>query len=95
MRVRTFGRIETPETAMCVLPDAGSDPCSVPESPPWEEARQISTSPEDRHPPGERPPPAPDPWDEAGEIPAFLRRTNGDARAPALGPPGDSLDDFQ
>jgi putative DNA primase/helicase len=27
-------------------------------------------------------------------IPAFLRRTNG-ANAPAVGPPGDSLDDFQ
>ena len=29
------------------------------------------------------------------EMPPFLRRTNGDARAPALGPPGDSLDDFK
>jgi putative DNA primase/helicase len=28
-------------------------------------------------------------------LPPFLRRTNGDGRAPALGPPGDSLDDFQ
>jgi putative DNA primase/helicase len=39
------------------------------------------------------PPPPPDPWVDLG-IPAFLDRTNGD-RAPALGPPGDSLDDFQ
>jgi hypothetical protein len=65
-------------------------------------SRQISTSPEDRHPTEERTPPppppkapAPDPW--AGlEIPPFLdRRTNGDGRAPALGPPGDSLEDFK
>jgi hypothetical protein len=38
---------------------------------------------------------APDPWEEAGKIPTFLDRTNGAARAPALGPPGDGLDDFQ
>src|SRR5262249_7622379 len=48
-------------------------------------------------PPPPKPPKTapPDPWAEAGEIPPFLRRTNGDARAPALGPPDDSLDDFQ
>jgi putative DNA primase/helicase len=130
--------------------DQGSDPSLAPETPPWEE-RQISTSPEDRHPPGEHrcqqcrgkpdgmerpvtvegrtvwlhpqcqrfypgaaaatessaprpvtPPvdspstqPSPDPWEEAGKIPDFLRRTTNGANAPALGPPGDTLDDFQ
>jgi hypothetical protein len=69
-----------------------SDPSACPdEPPPWEE-RQISTSPEDRRPPTA---PAADPWDEAGRIPSFLDRTNGADRAPALGPPGDSLDDFR
>jgi AAA domain len=41
--------------------------------------------------------PASDPWTDYPELPASLRRAppavNG--RAPALGPPGDSLDDFQ
>jgi putative DNA primase/helicase len=80
--------------------DHGIEPSSAPESPPWEEP-QIRTSPEDRHPAEERtsppPPPkapAPDPW--AGlDIPLFLRRSNDADRAPALGPPGDSLDDFK
>jgi hypothetical protein len=69
-------------------------PSSAPETPPWTE-RQISTSPEDRRPPGETPPAPVDLWEEAGKIPDFLRRSNGDDRAPPLGPPGDSLDDFQ
>jgi putative DNA primase/helicase len=45
--------------------------------------RAISNTPEDR-----RPEPADDPW----HIPPALDRRD---RAPALGPPGDSLDDFQ
>jgi putative DNA primase/helicase len=40
------------------------------------------------------PPPPPDPWADLG-IPSFLDRTNGADRAPALGRPGDSLDDLQ
>jgi putative DNA primase/helicase len=98
--------------------DQGSDPFPAPESPPWDE-RQISTSPEDRSPPGERicaqcrgrPDgkerlvtiegravwlhPECERFYRELEIPPFLRRTNGAGPAPALGPPGDSLDDFQ
>jgi hypothetical protein len=46
----------------------------------------------DLAPPPPSPPkaPPPDPWADLG-IPASLDRTNG-ARAPALGPPGDSLE---
>ena len=84
---------------------------SAPEMPPWDE-RQISTSPEDRHPPEEHictqcqgpeggteqqfvvEKPTPDPWADLG-IPGFLDRRVDPSRAPALGPPGDSLDDFK
>jgi RecA-family ATPase len=38
--------------------------------------------------------PASDPWEDLG-IPGFLDRANGPDRAPAVGPPGDSLDDFK
>ena len=71
---------------------ASDDVIAPSEAPPWTE-RQISTSPENRRPPGEPSPPV-DLWDEAGKIPEFLRRSNG-ADVPALGPPGDSLEDFQ
>jgi putative DNA primase/helicase len=67
--------------------------------PPEERAGRQGGDREDgteRHPQVESPPtPAPDLWEEAGRIPSFLRRTNGADRAPALGPPGDSLDDFR
>jgi putative DNA primase/helicase len=85
-----------PENGRAGESDQGPEPSAAPEPPPWEEP-QIRVSPEDRHPPAAElaPAPAPDPWEEAGRIPSFLRRTNGADRSPALGPPGDSLDDFQ
>jgi hypothetical protein len=83
MRVPTFRGFKTGGDGNVCASEDGIDPSS----------RQISASPEDRRPPGE-PPPQVDPWEEAGKIPAFLDRTNG-ANAPALGPAGDSLDDFQ
>jgi hypothetical protein len=95
--------------------DAGPE-LSPAESPPWE-GRQISTSPEDRHPP-DKCAQCRGPVDgkerlvevegstlwlhvecerhyRALALPVFLRRTNGAAGAPALVPPGDSLEDFQ
>jgi putative DNA primase/helicase len=58
-------------------------------------ATESAPSPRlDSPPPPPPKAPAPDPW--AGlDIPPFLDRTNGTGRAPALGPPGDSLDDFK
>jgi hypothetical protein len=39
---------------------------------------------------------AKDPWADYPDIPEFLRRTpNGRPNPPALGPPGDSTDDYE